>query len=142
MQVIESGDRLDHHAALIYTMVLVSAAEERVTDEELEAMTRIVRYLPIFRSFDKSRIMEIGRACVELLRDEDGLDVGIAKIKAALPPRLRETAYALACDIVAADGLADQYELRLLEMLRYGLEVDRLVAAGIERGARARHQQV
>jgi tellurite resistance protein len=50
-----------------------------------------------------------------------------------------ETAYAVACDIVAADGEANQEELRMLEMIRFRLDVDRLTAAAIERGARARH---
>ena len=57
----------------------------------------------------------------------------------ALPDKLHETAYAIACDIVAADLSASQEELRLLEMLRHRLDVDRLAAAAIERGARARH---
>ena len=39
----------------------------------------------------------------------------------------------------AADGLATQEELRLLELLRHRLDVGRLEAAAIERGARARH---
>ena len=51
--------------------------------------------------------------------------------------RLRETAYALACDVVASDGEASQDELRFLELLRDGLVIDRLVAVAIERGARA-----
>ena len=34
---------------------------------------------------------------------------------------------------------ATQEELRLLEMLRHRLQIDRLIAAGIERGSRARH---
>jgi hypothetical protein len=51
---------------------------------------------------------------------------------------MRETAYALACDIVAADGNASQEELRVLELLRHRMEMERLVAAAIERGARAR----
>ena len=42
-------------------------------------------------------------------------------------------------DVVAADGDASQEELRMLEMIRHRLDVDRLSAAAIERGARARH---
>jgi tellurite resistance protein len=133
-------DPIDQHAALIYTMVLVSAAEGQMTDAELDAMSQLVQYLPIFADFDRSRIAELGQACVELLRHEDGLDVALATIAEALPPRLRETAYALACDVVAADGLATQDELRLLEMLRHRLDIERLVAAAIERGAQARHR--
>jgi hypothetical protein len=40
--------------------------------------------------------------------------------------------------VVAADGRAQQEDLRLLEMIRHRLDIDRLIAAAIERGARAR----
>ena len=78
------------------------------------------------------------KASVDVLSGENGLDDTLDDIATALPDRLRETAYALACDVVAADGNASQEELRVLELLRHRLEVERLVAAAIERGARAR----
>ena len=62
-----------------------------------------------------------------------------AMIKAALPQKLCETAYALACDVAAADSTVTQEEARLLDLLRYELKIGKLVAAAIERGARARH---
>lgn len=130
------------HAALIYTMVLVSAADTDMTDAELRTMEEIITYLPAFQSFDRGTLPQIANACVDLLGRENGLDVAIAQIKEALPKKLRETAYALACDIVAADGEASQQELRLLEMLRHEIEVDRLTAAAIERGARARFRRL
>lgn len=130
---------IDHHSALIYTMVLVSAADADMTDNELNSIADLVRLLPIFRDFDRERIGEVSESCTALLQDEDGLDKALAMIKEALPPKLRETAYAIACDVAAADAHVTQEELRLLEILRHGLEVDRLVAAAIERGARARH---
>jgi hypothetical protein len=69
---------------------------------------------------------------------EHDLEDAVAVIRDSLPPYLRETAYALALDVVAADRKTEQSELRLLEILRHRLNIDRLVAAGIERGARAR----
>ncbi len=134
--------QIDHHAALIHTMVLVAAAEGRMTDRELEVMGRIVRHLPAFKDFDPDRIVEVGAECAELLRQDDGLDVALDRIARALPQPLRETAYALACEVVAADGQADEAELQLLELMRHRLNVDRLTAAGIERGAQARHRTV
>lgn len=128
-----------HHEALIYTMVLVSAADREMSDAELGTIGEIVRFLPVFRGFDPETIPRVAAACTELLSDEDGLDKALAFIRDNLPRRLRETAYAIACDIAAADGRAVQEELRLLEMIRHRLEIDRLIAAGIERGARARH---
>jgi len=127
------------HEGLIYTMVLMSAADSDMTDQELRVIGGIVRHLPVFHGYDEAGLPATAAACAELLTEEDGLDRAIDVIKGALPRNLRETAYALACDVVAADGEANQEELRLLEILRHRLEIDRLIAAGIERGARARH---
>jgi len=76
--------------------------------------------------------------CAALLAGENGLEEILKKIKSALPSRLRETAYALACDVAAADSEASQEELRVLELIRDRLKIDRLIAAAIERGTRAR----
>jgi tellurite resistance protein len=130
---------IDEHAALIYTMVLVSAAEGEMTDAELEMIGRQVRYLPVFRGFDHQRLTDVGRDCAELLRREDGLEVALNLIAETLPQPLRETAYAVACDVAAADGTLDSAELEILGLLRRRLNVDRLVAAAIERAAYARH---
>ncbi|CAK0774956.1 Tellurite resistance protein TerB [uncultured Gammaproteobacteria bacterium] len=133
---------IDHHSALIYTMVLVSAADANMSDEELNTISENVRYLPIFTGFDLKRLPEITEECMKILGDPDGLNKALATIKAKLPNKLRETAYAVACDIVASDRHATQEELRLLEMLRHKLEIDHLCAAAIERGARARHMTI
>ena len=130
---------IDHHTALIFTMVLVSAAEGEMSDPELERIGQLVRFLPVFRDFDPERVLEVGGACAELLRREDGLDQAFAMIAEALPARLRETAYALACDVAAADGEAVEEELRMLDMIRHRLGLERLVAVAIERATRARN---
>lgn len=133
---------IDHHTALIFTMVLVSAAEGIMTDAELETIGRQVRYLPVFHHFDNDRLTEVGRDCADLLRREDGLDLACEMIAEALPQRLRETAYALACEVAAADGSLAQEELSLLDLLRRRLNVDRLVAAAIERATYVRHAEL
>jgi tellurite resistance protein len=133
---------INHHAALIYTMVLVSASDRDMTDAELASIGDMVLHLPVFKDFDRKKLTKVGAECAKLLQKEDGLDQAFKLIKKALPKKLRETAYALACDVAAADGSATQEELRLLEMIRDRLDIDRLTAAAIERGARARHLTV
>ena len=130
---------IDQHTALIFTMVLVSAAEGEMTDAELETIGRQVRYLPVFKGFDSDRLTAVGRQCAELLRDEEGLTLAIDMIGEALSRPLRETAYALACEVAAADGALAIEEINLLGVLRQELSVDRLVAAAIERATHARH---
>ncbi len=129
---------IDQQSALVYTMVLASAADSDMTDPELEMIDGLVRHLPVFEGYDAASLPSAASACVDLLAGPDGLDTLLDTIRDNLPERLHETAYALACDIVAADREASQEELRLLEMLRHRLDVDRLVAAAIERGAGAR----
>src|SRR5438067_196118 len=131
---------LDHHRALIYTMVIVSAADSDMPDAELRVIGDIVGDLPIFRDFNRNELPRALSDCTELLGRENGLDATLKAIKAALPAKLRETAYAIACDLVASDGEASQEELRIIELIRDRLNIDRLIAAAIERSSRARFQ--
>ena len=133
---------LDPHGALIYTMVIVSAADANMSDAELQIIGDIIGHLPVFRGFDRQALPKLLNSCAESLAREDGLDETLKAIADALPANLRETAYAIACDLVASDGEATQEELRILEMIRHRLNIDRLIAAGIERGARARFQRL
>jgi tellurite resistance protein len=126
------------HAALVYTMVLAAAADQDMSDREIHAIGEMIGFLPVFKDFSREHLGEISNACVDLLQDEDGIDTVLDQVKHALPHKLFETAYALACDIVAADGKVSQEELRMLELLQHKLEIDRLTATAIERGARAR----
>jgi tellurite resistance protein len=123
-------------------MVTTSAADADMTDRELMTMGDIVRMLPVFHDFDVDQLATTAEECAPLLNKEEGLDEVLDVVSESLPERLHGTAYAICCDIVAADGNADQEELRILEIIRHRLDVDRLAAAGIERGARARHSSL
>ena len=129
---------ITHHAALIYTMVMVSAADRDMTDAELRKIGEIISGLPVFRDYNRDLLPATSAACAECLDADDGLEAALDQIEAALPAKLRETAYALACDVAAADGRVHREELRMLELLRDRLGIDRLVAVAIERAARAR----
>jgi len=125
--------------ALVAIMVTVSVSDETIRTSELVAIERQVNHLPIFADYDMDATREVAETVYKLMAEEDGLDTLFAMVRDALPERLWETAYALACDVAAADGTARQGELRLLEELRHELDIDRLHAAAIERAARARH---
>jgi len=141
-RALERNSMTTHHDALIYTMVLVSAADNNMPDAELLSMGDAVLHLPVFRDFDRQKLPQVTSACAKLLQDTDGLDKAFKVIKSALPEKLRETAYALACDVAAADGKVTPEESRILEMVRHHLQIGRLPAAAIERGSRARHTQL
>ena len=94
---------LDPQEAVVCTMVLVAAADGGVTDREIGTMTMLVQTLPVFRDFSVERLEVATDAAVRLLDEADGLNHAASLIRAALPQRLRETAYALACEVVASD---------------------------------------
>jgi tellurite resistance protein len=125
--------------ALVAVMIAVSASDENMRTAELVAIQRMVNHMPVFAAYDPDRIQRVSRTVFDLFEEEDGLDALFGLIREALPDRLFETAYALACDVVTADGRHSQVELRMLEEVREELHVDRLHAAAIEWGARVRH---
>ncbi|MGG5810074.1 tellurite resistance TerB family protein [Falsiroseomonas sp. CW058] len=128
--------------ALVCAMVLMSVVDGPMSDAELAMMSRLVQELPAFSDFHSSEIETVTDSVAKLLARTDGLDRALTLIRDALPMRLRETAYLLACEVCAADGDTTQEELRFLQDLRIGLDIDRLIAGAIERAAKARYQVI
>ncbi len=131
---------ITHHDALIYVMVTISAADRAMTDPELLRIGEIVQTLPVFRDYNRERLVNAAEDCGNVLQDEDGLESVLDTIADALPQKLYDTAYALAVEVAAADLHVEQEELRFLQMLRDRLNLDKLTIAAIEAGARARHR--
>ncbi len=124
---------------LVAVMIAISASDEQIRTAELVKIESAVNNLPVFGAYDLDRMNTMAQTVFDLFSEEDGLDALFGLIRHNLPEALFETAYALACDVAAADGTLQETELRLLEEIRYELNIDRLHAAAIERGARARH---
>ena len=133
------AETVSAHSALIYVMVTMSAVDRTMTDAELRKIGNIVGNLPAFKGFDGDQLVHEAEACGQLLSEDDGLTRVLDLIAQSLPERLYDTAYALAVDVAAADLSVGQEELRLLQLLRDRLDLDKLTIAAIERGARARH---
>lgn len=131
---------LNPQTALIHAMVIVSAADRDMADAEMHAIGEMVQHLPVFRGYNRDQLTADARACGRLVRQEDGFRQTLELIANSLPSRLRETCYALACDVAAAahDKVSPE-EARVLQLLRQHLKLDRLVTVAIERAARARH---
>lgn len=129
-----TNSSIDYQTGLIYIMVVTAAADSNLKDRELYIIGDLVRTLPVFRDYDDARLVPATQQCAEILTVDDGLDAVLGLAQQAIPDALYETAYAIACQVAAADGTAAQEELRLLEMLRDRFNIDRLSAAAIERG--------
>ena len=124
---------------LVALMIAVSASDANILTADLVKIQSTLNHLPIFAEYDIDRLNVMSQLVLDLFEQEDGVDALFELIIDHLPQRLYETGYALCCDVAAADGIIREPELRLLEEMRYTLNIDRLHAAAIERGARARH---
>ena len=139
---MSSTSKLSAQDALIWAMVMISAADRAVSDDEIDDIQdRIIR-LPAFEGFDFSRLPLVVDDCATVLNDSEGLDKALVMLTTALPKRLYETAYVLALDILVADGEESEEELRLIEMMRESFDLDELVSSALERGLRARYKRM
>ncbi|ODN70490.1 tellurite resistance TerB family protein [Methylobrevis pamukkalensis] len=128
------------HEALIYAMVTTSAADHRMKPAEFAKLRALVDLLPVFSGF-AGDTMTVANACIETLDRDHGLDTILEAIDLSLPAALKETAYALAVDIAAADVEVPQEELVFLQMMEDRFLIDKLVVAAIERSARIRFRR-
>ena len=128
--------------SLVALMIAVSVSDQPIRTSELLTIQQLVNHLPVFAGYDADRLRQVAQIVFDLFEVEEGLDALFGLVRETLPEKLNETAYALACDVAAADVKLGETELRLLEEIREELNLDRLHAAAIERGARARHMKL
>jgi hypothetical protein len=126
--------------ALIYIMIVVSASDREMIDEELGRIGSVLDTWPVFEDFPKDKLVEVSRECQQMLQRPDGLDRVFALVRSELPQRLHDTAYALAFEVAAVDLEMRLEELRVLQLLRRNLELDQPTIEAIERAAKARHR--
>ena len=91
--------RITAHDALIYLMVTMSAVDKAMNDAELARIGRLVTFLPVFSGFDEDRLIDVTRAAAELLKGPEGLDIVLEVVRDAVPPKLYDTAHALAVEV-------------------------------------------
>ena len=136
---IDSSPLMTAQDSLVAIMIAGGASDENMSNRELVSISRIVDHLPVFKNYEPSKLKLLAEMVFALFEEEDGPDALFGLVREALPEKLYETAYALACDVAASDGKLPEVQLRFLEEIRHELNIDRLHGAAIERGARARH---
>jgi uncharacterized membrane protein YebE (DUF533 family) len=124
--------------ALVYTMVAAAEADRDIADAEIDLIGDVANHLPIFKGVDRAAMAEMAARCSDMLAQAGGAERMFELIRQALPVSLRETAYALACDVIAVDRRLNRAEMRILEQIRVQLEVDPAMARAIERVAEIR----
>jgi tellurite resistance protein len=129
------------HDALIFAMVMASAVDNAMHDQELERIGHLVEQTPVFAGFPADNLVTVAARCATLLAGPEGMEIALETIRDALPERLYDTAYALAVEVAAVDHAVRPEEIRFLQLLRDRFNLDKLTCAAIERSAIARHRK-
>jgi len=124
---------------LIWTMVLASAADRDFSATEIDTLRDLVEHLPVFRGFKVDRLPKVTESCASTLLGDGGVDKVAAFIRKTVPRRFGETAYALACDLIASEGQVRDTEIGVLDLLAELFDLDSLTCAALETAARARY---
>lgn len=133
--------KLSPQEALIYAMITTAATDNQMSDPELKRIGSIVKELPAFDGFDENTLVEHAQACGLLMSGTDGLNKVLDSISESLPDHMRETAYALACEVAASDEVFRVEERRFLQLLANRLHLTQLTCAALARAAAVRHQR-
>lgn len=129
------------HDALIFAMVMASAVDNAMNDQEMERIGHLVEQTPVFEEFPAESLITVASRCAALVAGPEGMEIALETIRDALPERLYDTAYALAVEVAAVDHTVRPEEIRFLQLLRDRFNLDKLTCAAIERSAIARHRK-
>ena len=59
---------IESQTALLYTMVMVSAADNEMSDAEISRIGEIVSQIPVFSGFDRDQMGDVARECAARAR--------------------------------------------------------------------------
>jgi tellurite resistance protein len=137
-----SGQPIPVQTALVYVMILTSAADRKMGDHELARIGEIVRRWPVFHGFNLEMLVPMATDCASIAGEDQGVQTVLGLIGSAVPDELAETAYLLACEVAAVDTQFLKSEMQLLKLLREALGIDRLTGAALELSAQVRNRKL
>ncbi|PZV03263.1 MAG: Tellurite resistance protein TerB [Leptolyngbya sp.] len=108
--------------ALASIALVAIAADGYLADQEGQDMTMLLSRMALFSSYSKEAVHHLFDMLLTRLKTE-GPGVMVAQSKAVLPQELRETAFAIATDLVLSDRTVTPQEQAFLEDLYRILEI-------------------
>lgn len=106
------------------------ASDGMITQEEMDGLASALGRMRLYRTTNRR---EFGRIMDKLQRhfSDNGFDATLQACANAVTPPLRETAFAVATDLLFADGVVSQEERVFLEKMQDALKLDEAAALRI-----------
>lgn len=129
---------LSPKVALMTIVVSAIKCDGNFAEEEFTRLRAMCSLSPIFAGDTAEQDLEVfdaASAAVNALGDQ-----ALSRAVAGLPPHLRDTAFAFACDMVMADGRVGPEEEKHMEKLAQALEISEQSTEAIIYTTLARHR--
>ncbi|MFW9853692.1 MAG: tellurite resistance TerB family protein [Candidatus Thorarchaeota archaeon] len=98
------------------------AADDVINQVEINSMIHTLGRMRAFRRFHPNQVVDMLNRFQNIIRRE-GIGTIVDSAKNSLDHNLKETAFAVAVDIVLADGIVDTKEKEFLERLQESLDI-------------------
>jgi hypothetical protein len=112
------------------TLLAASACDGHIADEEVQSLVTILGRMKMYQNAPPHKFSSMMDRILGMLK-RGGPEKLLEMAAPAIPPELRETAFANACDIVLADGVVEADEKEFIDNLLHKLEIDRGRATAI-----------
>lgn len=116
--------------ALASIALVAIAADGYLAEQESQDMTMLLARMGLFSSYSSEALSRLFARLLERLKRE-GPGALVNQAKTVLPPDLRETAFAIATDLVLSDRTVTPQEQSFLEDLHVILEIPNAMAQQI-----------
>lgn len=100
---------LDLDTAFLTILLMANAADGELAEEEKEALSATLKRMQLFKSRSAKQREQLFNQSITIFNEHNSCDI-FAAAKKALPPKLRETAFAAAADLVFSDGVITEEE--------------------------------
>jgi hypothetical protein len=107
-------------------LLCASACDGHIADEEVSSLVTTLARMKLYQNMTGQRFNSMMDKLLGVLK-RGGPEKLLEKVVPVLPPELRETAFANACDIVLADGVVEDAEKEFINKLmsQLGIAGDR-----------------
>ena len=119
---------LSQAEAVAAIAVAAIAADGYLLEEERQSIFAVMSNLHVFQKYSSRQRLKLLEKLFDVLRQK-GAHTLVYSAKEALPPQLRETAFAVAINMVMADGTLVESEREFLQQLEQVLEISEACAS-------------
>ncbi|NMG19042.1 tellurite resistance TerB family protein [Brasilonema bromeliae] len=123
-------EALSQAEAIAAIALAATASDGNLSDEQARGILSVLSSMKLFRYYSNDEINRMFEKLLNILRWE-GINALFHSAKESLPYDLRETAFAIATDLVLADGVSPQEELEFLNDLSQDLGISGYIAIQI-----------